>query len=74
MSIRAVTSVWHTTREGTQKAAEALPDVRGLTTVKEFVRRHPVLSTCAVLAVSWYILGGSLPRAASLLSLGGLRR
>lgn len=42
-------AVWDAAREGAQKAAEVLPESLG--PVKNWVRKHPVLATCAVLAV-----------------------
>lgn len=53
--------IWQTAREGTQEVAGQLPDTFGLDHVKDFVRRHPVLSTCAVLLVAYSFLGESLP-------------
>ena len=53
-------AVWHAAREGTQATASALPDALGLDNVKDFVRRHPVLSTCIVLALAYYFVGGGL--------------
>jgi hypothetical protein len=47
------TAVWDAARDGAQKAAEFLPE--NLAPVKTLVRKHPVLATCAVLA-----LGGLL--------------
>ena len=47
------TAVWDAAREGAQKAADLLPE--NLAPVKGLVRKHPVLATCAVLA-----LGGLL--------------
>jgi hypothetical protein len=47
------TAVWDAATEGAQKAAEFLPE--NLAPVKSLVRKHPVLATCAVLA-----LGGLL--------------
>jgi hypothetical protein len=72
MSTGTISNAWETAQEGTQQAAAALPDTAGLDAVKDFVRRHPVLSTCIVLAVAWYILGRSFPAVA--LSLGAGRR
>ena len=46
-------AVWDAAKEGAQKAAEFLPE--NLTPVKNLIRKHPVLATCAVLA-----LGGLL--------------
>jgi hypothetical protein len=50
-------AVWQAARQGTQAAASALPDAPGLDRLKDFVRRHPVLSTCVVLAVAYYLFG-----------------
>jgi hypothetical protein len=46
-------AVWDTAKDGAQKASEFLPE--NLAPVKSLVRKHPVLATCAVLA-----LGGLL--------------
>jgi hypothetical protein len=51
-------AVWRAARRGTEEAAAVLPDAMGLDHVKDFIRRHPVLSTCVVLAVAYYVLGG----------------
>jgi len=53
-------AVWHAAREGTQAVAAALPDTMGLDHVKDFVRRYPIVATCAALAVGYYVLGGGL--------------
>lgn len=42
-------AVWDSAKEGAQRAAEALPE--SLDQVKALVRKHPVLATCAVLAI-----------------------
>lgn len=42
-------AVWDAAKEGAQKAAEILPE--SLEPVKNLVRKHPVIATCAVLAV-----------------------
>jgi hypothetical protein len=56
------TAVWDAAKEGAQKAADFLPE--NLAPVKDLVRKHPVLATCAVLA-----LGGLLSaRSASALT------
>lgn len=47
------TAVWDAAKDGAQKAADFLPE--SLDPVKVLVRKHPVLATCAVLA-----LGGLL--------------
>lgn len=46
-------AVWETAKEGAQKAADVLPE--SLEPVKHMIRKHPVIATCAVLA-----LGGLL--------------
>ena len=46
---RQPTAVWHAAKDGAQKAADLLPE--SLDPVKVLVRKHPVLATCAVLAV-----------------------
>ncbi len=74
MSIIAAGWAWGAARVGTQRAAEALPDVKGLHSVKDFVQRHPVVATAAVLGVAWFALGGTLPTALGLLGLGAARR
>lgn len=51
-------AVWDAARDGAQKAAEFLPE--NLAPVKNLVRKHPVLATCAVLA-----LGGLLSAKAA---------
>ena len=43
------TAVWDAAKEGAQKAADFLPG--NLAPVKELARKHPVLATCAVLAI-----------------------
>ena len=60
-------SIWQAARKGTESAAAALPNAVGLDQVKGFVERHPVVSTCLVLAAGYYMTGGRLPLAASLL-------
>jgi len=42
-------SVWGAAKEGAQKAADVLPE--SLDQVKVLIRKHPVLATCAVLAI-----------------------
>jgi hypothetical protein len=49
-------AVWHAAREGTRKAASVLPDALGLDRVRHFIQRHPVVSTLAVLGVSYFFL------------------
>jgi hypothetical protein len=51
-------AVWGAAKEGAQKAADFLPE--HLAPVKALVRKHPVLATCAVLA-----LGGLLSAKAN---------
>jgi hypothetical protein len=46
---RHPTAVWDTAKEGAQRAADFLPE--NLAPVKDLVRKHPVLATCAVLAI-----------------------
>jgi hypothetical protein len=59
--------VWHAAREGTQRVADVLPDAPVLDHVKALVRKHPILATCAVLALGGYLsgrgLGGGKPTA-----------
>ena len=52
------TAVWDAAKEGAQKAADFLPE--NFAPVKALVRQHPVLATCAALA-----LGGLLSARAS---------
>ncbi len=73
-AIGTMRNVWSTARQDTQRAAAALPDVKGLHSVKNFVQHHPVLSTCAVLGVAWYTLGGALPTLVGLRTLARARR
>jgi hypothetical protein len=54
------TAVWEAAKEGAQKAADVLPE--SLDQVKVLIRKHPVLATCAVLAI------GGLLSARGLLS------
>jgi len=42
-------NVWDAAKEGAQKAADVLPE--SLDQVKALIRKHPVLATCAVLAI-----------------------
>lgn len=42
-------AVWDAAKEGAQKAADVLPE--SLEPVKNLIRKHPVLATCAVLAI-----------------------
>ena len=42
-------AMWDAAKEGAQKAADGLPE--GLEPVKSLLRKHPVIATCAVLAV-----------------------
>jgi hypothetical protein len=42
-------AVWDAAKEGAQKAADALPE--SLDQVKSLIRKHPILATCAVLAI-----------------------
>lgn len=72
-AIGTMRNAWSTAREDTQKVAQALPDVKGLHSVKDFVQRHPVLSTCAVLGVAWYAVG-TLPTLIGLRALARARR
>jgi hypothetical protein len=53
--------IWHAAEEGTQEVAAALPDSFGLDHVKQFIREHAVISTCAVLLVAYAFVGESLP-------------
>ena len=50
-------AVWHAAREGTQRVADVLPDSMGLDHIKALVRKHPVIATCAVLAIGGYLSG-----------------
>lgn len=43
------TAVWEAAKEGAQKVADVLPE--SLDQVKVLIRKHPVLATCAVLAI-----------------------
>ena len=52
---------WHTAREGTQQLAAVLPESMGMGSVKHFIQRHPVASTCAALALGYMVFGASLP-------------
>ena len=58
-------AVWHAARRGTEAAAAALPDALGLDHVKAFVRKHPVLATCIVLAIGYYLIKGGGRRVSS---------
>jgi hypothetical protein len=42
-------TVWDTAKEGAQKAADVLPESLGQ--LKTLIRKHPVVATCAVLAI-----------------------
>ena len=42
-------AVWDAAKAGAQRAADALPE--GLDGLRDLIRKHPVLATCAVLAV-----------------------
>jgi hypothetical protein len=42
-------AVWDAAKEGAQKAADVLPE--SLDQVKVLIRKHPILATCAVLAI-----------------------
>lgn len=42
-------AVWEAAKEGAQKAADVLPE--SLDQVKVLIRKHPILATCAVLAI-----------------------
>jgi hypothetical protein len=42
-------AVWDAAKQGAQKAADFLPD--SLDPVKVLIRKHPILATCAVLAI-----------------------
>ena len=46
-------AVWHGAKTGAQQAADVLPE--GLAPVKELVRKHPVIATCAVLAIGGFL-------------------
>jgi hypothetical protein len=46
-------AVWHAAKTGAQQAAEVLPE--GLAPVKDLIRNHPVLATCAVLAIGGFL-------------------
>jgi len=52
---------WHTAREGTQQLAKVLPESMGMGSVKHFIQRHPVASTCAALVLGYMVFGASLP-------------
>lgn len=70
-TVFAAREVWQVAREGTQKAAATLPDVRGIDKVKGFVSRHPALATFVVVALGAQLLGGSLPAVAGVLGMRG---
>ncbi len=53
-------AVWHAARVGTERLADELPDAMGLDHLKGFMRRHPVVTTCAALAIGYYLVGGAL--------------
>jgi hypothetical protein len=60
---------WQSAREGTQELAAALPEVKGLEQVKDFIRRYPAAATCAALILGYMIFGTTWPvlgRAARL--------
>ena len=56
-------AVWHAARRGTEAAAAVLPDALGLDHVKAFVQKHPVLATCIVLAIGYYLIKGGRRRS-----------
>ena len=59
-------AVWQAARDGAQRVADVLPDAMGLEHVKTLVRKHPVVATCAVLALGGYLssrLAKQLPSA-----------
>lgn len=58
---------WHNAEEGTQELADVLPDMTGLNGVKSFIRRYPVASTCAALALGYIVLRSIMPRPGSIL-------
>ena len=52
---------WHNAEEGTQEFADLLPDMAGVNGVKTFIRRHPMASTCAALAVGYMVFRNAAP-------------
>lgn len=42
-------TVWDAAKEGAQKTADVLPESLGQ--LKTLIRKHPVVATCAVLAI-----------------------
>jgi hypothetical protein len=52
--------LWQTAREGTETVASTLPDCCGMDQVKQFIHRHPVLSTLVVLGLGYLLVGGTL--------------
>ena len=44
-------AVWDTAKKGAQQVADVFPEGMGLDQVKVLIRKHPILATCAVLAV-----------------------
>lgn len=58
---------WNSAQEGTQELAEVLPDMTGLNGVKTFIRRYPVASTCAALALGYIALRKLLPKPGGIL-------
>ncbi len=61
--------VWHTAHDRTQKLADGLPDSLGLDRVKQFIRRHPVVSAGTAVTVGFMVLGGSLPLLGGILGV-----
>jgi hypothetical protein len=58
------TAVWDAAKEGAQKAADILPE--SLDQIKVLIRKHPILATCAVLAIGGLLSARGLvgqPRA-----------
>jgi hypothetical protein len=47
--------MWDAAKEGVQKGADILPE--SLAPVKILIRKHPVLATCAVLAIGGLLSG-----------------
>jgi hypothetical protein len=52
---------WQSAKEGTQELASALPEIKGMGQVKEFIRRYPGVSTCTALVVGYMVFGSTLP-------------
>ncbi len=48
-------AVWNAAREGAQRAADVIPDGMGLEPIKHLIQKHPIIATCAVLAIGGFL-------------------